>query len=338
MPTLHITNGSCAGDTLKTFADGPVVLTCDVLHDGPAPQVGDDEWYDLRARFIYGNGGGTYTVEGLRADLARSDRAIRDAAARGDDIVLWFEHDLYDQLLLIRTLDLIAREADGVARTGASRPISLICVDRFPGVDRFIGLGQLDAAQLASLYPSRNPVTGEQFALASAAWDAFRAADPGALVQLMARLRADARSHAALPFLADAIARFLAEYPSVESGLTRSEALALTVLGDGPINGGALFFRTQAQEPRPFMGDSTFFSIISELADAAVPLVAISGPPDRADLRPHTVAILDAGREVLAGRLDRVRLNGIDIWRGGVHLTVSGRAWRWDGRRETLVS
>ena len=43
--------------------------------------------------------------------------------------------------------------------------MSLICIDRFPGVERFIGLGQLDPAQLASLYPSRRQVTAEQFAL-----------------------------------------------------------------------------------------------------------------------------------------------------------------------------
>jgi hypothetical protein len=334
---LHITNGSCAGDLLKTFVDGPVVLTCDVLHEGPAPRIGDDQWHDLRARFLYGDGGGTDTVEGLRADLARSDHAIRHAAARGDDVVLWFEHDLFDQLLLIRTLDLMAREP-GAGSADTPRPISLICIDRFPGVERFIGLGQLAAAQLASLYPARTPVTREQFALASSAWERFRASDPRALVDLVARLKTDEEANGALPFLADAMSRFLAEFPSVESGLTRSETLALTVLSDGPMNGGALFFRTQKHEPRPFMGDSTFFSIVTALADARVPLLAISGPPDRADLRAHTVAILDAGREVLAGRQDRVRLNGIDMWRGGVHLEDGGRVWRWDGSRETLVS
>src|SRR3954466_5475102 len=114
VPTLHITNGSPAGDKLSTFVDGPVVLTMDVLHEGPAPRVADETWYDLRARFLCAVPG-RYTVDGVRADLARTDRAIRDAVMRRDDVVLWFEHDLFDQLLLIRTLDLIARAADGQA-------------------------------------------------------------------------------------------------------------------------------------------------------------------------------------------------------------------------------
>src|SRR5437588_10322268 len=104
--TLHITNGSSAGDTLQTFVDGQVVLTHDVLHEGPAPRVGGDAWHATRARFL----ADTYDphVDEIRADLARVDRTIADAVEH-DDIVLWFEHDLFDQLQVIRNLDLLVR-------------------------------------------------------------------------------------------------------------------------------------------------------------------------------------------------------------------------------------
>src|SRR5439155_23599302 len=170
--TLHITNGSSAGDTLQTFVDGQVVLTHDVLHEGPAPHVEGDAWHATRARFL----ADTYdpNVDAIRADLARVDRTIADQARSAslsgdrDAIVLWFEHDLFDQLQLIRNLDLLVRHV----ASGFSRTVSLICIDRFPGVERFIGLGQLTADQLASLYPSRKPVTAGQYAIASEAWDA----------------------------------------------------------------------------------------------------------------------------------------------------------------------
>jgi hypothetical protein len=326
--TLHITNGSCAGDQLKTFVDGPLILACDVLHEGPVPRVDGDAWYDVRARFLGADDGSN--IDAIRADLAASDRTI---AGHPGPILLWFEHDLFDQLALIRTLDVVLRSnRDGEhVPAGVSRTVEMICIDRFPGVERFIGLGQLDASQLASLYPLRRPVTPDQFALAAAAWDAFRAPDPRALIDV-------ARDARALPFLSDALWRFLAEYPSVENGLTRTETLALTALTEAPMTGGALFGATQRREARPFIGDSTFFSNLVALADARVPLVAISGPPERVDLRPHTLEILDAGRDVLAGRADRVALNGIDMWRGGVHLSGGDRLWRWDASRKTLVS
>jgi DNA-binding PadR family transcriptional regulator len=124
----------------------------------------------------------------------------------------------------------------------------------------------------------------------------------------------------------------------VENGLSRTEELALTVLAEGPSTGGALFVATQAREARPFMGDSTFFEILRRLASARAPLVTVERRDD-ADLRTARIAITDTGREVLARRADQIRLNGIDLWRGGVHLTGSEHSpWRWDAHRETLVS
>jgi hypothetical protein len=49
------------------------------------------------------------------------------------------------------------------------------------------------------------------------------------------------------------------------------------------------------------------------------------------------LAITQAGRAVLAGEADVVKLNGIDRWLGGVHLIGAEAAWRWDTRRLALV-
>ena len=120
---------------------------------------------------------------------------------------------------------------------------------------------------------------------------------------------------------------------------TKTPGVIRGALRDGAMIGGALFEATQAQEERPFMGDSLFFGTLRALASARVPLVTISGGPEVLDLRSHDIAITDAGREVLAGRSDHIALNGIDRWRGGVHLTGRDTAlWRWDARSETLVS
>ena len=117
-----------------------------------------------------------------------------------------------------------------------------------------------------------------------------------------------------------------------------ADRLALDALAGATSQAGALFVSTQAHEARPFMGDTTFFAILARMASARVPLVAIDGD-GAADPRHHRIAITDAGLAVLAGRADHVRLNGVDAWRGGVHLTGSDASpWRWDIERETLVS
>lgn len=340
MSALHITNGDCAAGTLREFLTDPVTITADVLHDGPAPRVDLDTWHALRARQLEPDDEAAF--ERTRRELAEWDRMVADAN-RFDEIVLWFEHDLFDQLLLIRTLDLLggrARAAElGVetaALSGGRRSVSLICIDRFPGVERFVGLGQLDAEQLASLLGTRRPVTDDQYALAATAWSAFRASDP---TELAAMIRQPERMHA-LPFLARALRRFLEEYPSTTNGLSRTEAAVLGELEAAPRRGGDLFAATQAREDQPFMGDWGLFDVVKALAHARVPLVTID-PDDRPrDLRPHRIAITEAGRDVLAGRRDAVVLNGIDRWRGGVHLIADGGSrlpWRWDALRGTLV-
>ena len=365
--TLHITNGDCTADTLRLIVSDPVITTCDVLHEGACPPADGEPWYDARARFLSDGFGSAYAD--TKAGLAETDRTIIDAVSRRakapaerPDIVLWFEHDLFDQLLLIRTLDLLVRLQPDTADThaaastdthggdpvvpGVSRTlprVSLICLDRFPGVNRFIGLGELAAEQLATLKGTAVPVIAGHYALAEQAWRAFRSPDPTELLDLARQLDAarvaSSEGGPVLPFLGDALLRFLAEYPSVHNGLSRTEELAIQALLAGPVTAGALFGATQAREPLPFLGDSSFFDMLQRLAQAQVPIVTIAVDAKTPGRRHQVIAITEAGRDIAANRGDHVRLNGIDLWRGGVHLIGSDRSpWRWDGDAETLVS
>ncbi len=319
MSTLHITNGDSAAGTLREFITDRVAITADVLSEGPAPAVDGEAWLRTRAGYL-----AAMTVEARDAYqmLASSDATIEETAAH-DEVVLWFEHDLFDQLLLIRTLTMLSA-------SGANPNVTMICIGEFPGIDRFIGLGQLTSDQLASLYPTRQPVTRQQYADADSAWRAFRADDPRGLASL--------RLSTALPFLAAAMRRFLEEYPSTINGLSRTATTALGALASGPLRADALFAANQRAEERPFMGDLSFWALLRTLANARVPLIDVTVDP-RAELRKQTMALTAAGRGVLNGSSDAVALNGIDEWRGGVHLRGTDRSpWRWDPNAETLIS
>jgi len=320
---LHITNGDCAASKLREFIGDEVGIAADVLHDGPAPDVSDEEWYRLRAGFL---ADGPDRAAEIRHELASWDQRI-DQAPPEDEIVLWFEHDLFDQLNLIRTLERIGRLGRQPLRA------SLICIDRFPGVERFVGLGQLSAPQLETLVDMRQPVTSPQIELARRAWSAFRAPDPSALLVLANERQLP------LPFLADALRRFLAEYPSTTTGLSTTRRYLLEALDERPLEADKLFRRTQDREDRPFMGDWGFFDIIRSLSTAPVPLLRIHPASATRQLRGHEVSLTAAGLDVLRGDADAIALNGIDEWRGGVRLGGRDRSpWRWDPARETLVS
>lgn len=332
---LHITNGDSAATGLRRAGLPGVVLPWrDVLHEGPVPAgLPLDRLGAVRARFLADSGRGDY-------DEVRAAFAHRDGVLAGfrehEEVVLWFEHDLYDQLQLLQLLDWFADQ------DRAETALTLICIGAFPGRERFLGLGELTPAQLGDLFPTRAPVTDGLLALGRAAWHAFRAPDPRAVEFALDR------DTSALPFLAAALRRHLEEFPAVEHGLSRTERQLLAVVAAGGQTPVGIFLAAQEQEERPFMGDLTAWAQLRRLSSGGNPLVttatggAFTLPPDPRQapdetfLRQRVVLTMHGGR-VLGGRADQVQLNGIDRWLGGVHLHGPEAPWRWDGRGRRLV-
>lgn len=288
---LHLTNGDSTARSLRgTGMTGNVVAWRDVLHEGPVPAgLPLEALSEVRARFIAGAGWAPL-------DAALREFGARDAALRAARrVTLWFEHDLYDQLQLLQILATVATQTETRA--------DLIVISEFPGVVPFYGLGQLTPAQLASLWPRRQPVTATQLALAVRAWKAFTAPQPGALRDLLGT------DLAALPLLRPALERLLEEYPAPPSGLSRTDRQILRAVADGHAEFAALFTATQAMEAAPFHGDTTIRDHLEALIRAPTPLITAA---------PHRLT--DAGQRVFAGSLDARQVNGLDRWIGGVHL------------------
>jgi len=314
---LHITNGdSVVGTFRQVRFPGTYLSWQDVLHDGPVPDTETlNELSDVRAQALASFGWGDY--DKIRAGFAARDQALENSGKQ-DEVVLWFEHDLYDQLQLLQLLDWFANHD----RNGAK--LNLIQVNSYPGVKPFHGLGQLSGPQLARLFPTRAPVTDDHLAAAREAWSAFRAPDPGALQQL-----AHGES-SALPLLSAALMRFLQEYPGTTDGLSRTERQILQAAGTRIRKRQDIYFETQKYEDAPW-GDASLYLRIDGLA---------SGPdPALVEMQKHEFAITDAGQRLLEGKADWIALRGgLDVWLGGVHLSGARAQWRWDDQQKTLVS
>ena len=321
---LHITNGDIvAGKLREARLPGDVAVSADVLYEGPCPTTADvAEFRETRARYLADAGYAPYD-EALET-LVRWDAALH--AARGEnEVVLWFEHDLFDQLQLLRLLAWFARFGIG----GAS--LSLLCLGTYPGVSRFAGLGQLTVTQLAGLFPGRQPVTGAQLACAADAWQRFGADTPAPFAALLDE------DTSVLPFLAGAVRRQLGELPSTRNGLSRTEHQALAAVAAGAPDMLAAFRSTQEMEESVFMSDLSFAHAVRTLAEAGLPLVVLDPPGEHVPLARQAIALTALGRQVLAGHVDYARLNGLDRWVGGVHLRGRNPAWRWDVDRGVLA-
>jgi Domain of unknown function (DUF1835) len=320
---LHVTNGDSAAGSLRlSGVAGDVSIVADVLHEGPAPGgLPPERWRKVRARYLAENGYDDY--DSCLARLTRWDHTLEDFRSY-DEVVLWFEHDLFDQLLLIRALDGFA------GRSLGGTELSLLCIGEFPGVVPFHGLGQLTPQQLATLLPKRQRVHERQKLLARDAWRAFCSPDPTGLEAILSR------DTSPLPFLAGALRRHLEELPWGPDGLSRSERQILLALRQGAGTFEEAFRATQAMEERVYMGDASFGRILRELAAPPRPLLRFE-PASGGPARGQRISLTATGREVLEGRDDWVHIRGIDRWLGGVHLQGVEAAWRWEPETGRLV-
>ena len=320
---LHVANGHCTTGLIElSGVPGRTMIWADPLNDGPVPgHVSDDELLRVRAAFLAGT---PEQVDEVAADLARWRAAIADHDAY-DELVLWFEHDLFDQLNLIQLLTHLG------SRT-PSKPVTLVQIDSYPGRPDFKGIGELTPADVAALFQTRLPVTPAQLQLASRAWSAYRSADPRSIEQL---LQGDT---SALPFLAPALWRHLEEFPSAADGLSRSERRLLELALDRPADIHQALPRMHEDETAYYITDLAFFDIANALAVAAPPLLTINlGNPNGSTMPAGTLELTAHGRNVLLGQADRLQLCGIDRWLGGVHLHGRGPAWRWSRQAGHLI-
>ncbi|HEV8589223.1 MAG TPA: hypothetical protein VGQ72_10145 [Pyrinomonadaceae bacterium] len=327
-PMLHVHNGDSSAMTArKANLPGEHFAWREALVCGPAPGgLPEQEFLSVRAQHL--SSAYDVDVEKCLAEL----REQHDAVARffdHEEVVLWFEHDLFCQVQLIYLLNWFSRREIGKTK------LSLICVGEFPGV-QFHGLGQLNEEQLSSLFPHRQAITAEQLSLGARAWQAYSSAEAADLITLR-----DSDT-SALPFLKTAISKHLQRFPSTRNGLGRIENAALDLIARGYREFKSLFPAFIGRERDYGFGDAQFHLVLRRMSDARRPLLR-GNNGDRSTLDSESVhrsafEITEAGEAVLSGATDFVALNGIDLWLGGVHLREREAAWRWDDEAQSLVT
>jgi len=310
---LHVLNGDA---TATVFAaaelPGDVLVWRDILVEGPvSPQWPSPATLDVRT---------AYLADTLGIDAARYRTGVREqqaglATARGrDEVVLWFEQDLFCAVNLWFVLAWLAQQ---------QAPGTLTLV--YPPLDEMKGLGTLAPAQLSAHFRERRQVTPHVLTLGRQAWEAYTAADPRAAAALAER------EDDALPFVREAFRLHCARFPSVVTGLNEIETTTLAALERGPQAFGALFraVTTDPRGARHGIGDVQFAACLRAL----MPLVTASG----SDVTAADIAITAMGREILGGQRDWPSVRGLDAWLGGVHLAGERPRWRWDGAHRRLV-
>lgn len=277
-------------EVLRQAVEGKFLPWRDVLHEGPVHAgLPLDALSARRTAFIAAAGWGA--LPEVRKQFEERDAILRDAG-RHEEVVLWFEHDLYDQLQLLQLLDWFALHPH--AR------LSLVCEAEY--------LGSMTPPRAADLFAARHKVSDAQLRAGSAAWAAFGSANPFSISTAFVK---------ALPFLGAALRRLLEEYPWTGDGLSRLERQILQALRDGPLAFEDLFARGHHRREEPvFLGDVVLRSHLERLQSDG--FLRAGGLHE----------LTDKSREVLDGRADAWAAPRRARWLGGYE--VRDARVRWD--------
>ena len=315
--TLHI---RCGNDIEAKLAEagfeGRYLSFADPAWLGPPPQF--NAWVAGRAELVSSRTG--LPRQKVREEMGEAYWRLARAPKEFERIVLWLEHDLYDQSALVRIL------ASFATRKILPR-IELISIDRFPGVTPFYGLGHLTPAQLLKLWPKRERVSARQIATGKQGWSALCAPTPE---PLMALIKSGTRE---LPYMKAALQRHLQELPWTGDGLSLTEREALRALSKGPLSVGQMFAAVVKRDPQPFMGDLFFWSVVRDLIEAPKPPVTVSAGTSRLGWQKRVLKLTATGKDLLAGKLDWQSTSPLDRWVGGIVVIDGAPLWRWNPKK-----
>jgi hypothetical protein len=220
---LHVTSGDIIATALEqAYPDDAVVAWRDVLEEGPIPAgLTDDQLASLRATFLASLGWGT--ADSLRQEFINRNQQLRDA----DEVTLWFEYDLHDQLHLLQIMSML----------GDSQLARLV---------EFAPAAIQTASQARALRSEAKVVEPAQLEAARQSWEALRSPQPTAYWSFVE----------GQPYLAAALRRLFEQIPGSD-GLSRTERQILKSVNEGVRHFDALLKAVAASEEHAFLGDTS---------------------------------------------------------------------------------
>ena len=305
---LHITNGDSTVELLKASnVEGDILPWRDILHMGPVPSGHSLEQLSIvRASFLASLNWGD--KDNLLSDFQQRDNVLKRAIDY-EQIIFWFEHDLYDQLQLLQLFDWFNQRKELLPKLMLINP------------DKHLGYHEIE--DVPKLFAQQKPVTQTQLTLATNVWRAYTQPTPE---QLSGCIQNDL---SALPHLRNALLRTLAELPAPDTGLNQTETAVFKILSnhESGMTKIEIFRKYNEQESAAFHGDTSFSWYIDQLLKDAPELVIFSN---------NKFMLTNQGRDCLNQPIFWKRKYHEQQWLGGYALGLN-RHYYWHNEKQQLT-
>ena len=302
---IHIVNGDVVGNKIQGI-DGEIIVWREMYDFGPLSlEWSKAEQIQRRAVFFEERLG---IPSAFFISNCEKQNNLLNNISKKEEIVLWFEHDKFDQTMLMYLLTELSSKGFG--------KLSMISINQYPGIYPFHGLGQLSSEQLLALIDHKKEITMEQIREAVSGWSAYNSKDAEEIEKWIQTER-----HF-LPFLLQVLKEQRSYFPSPKNGLNEVEYLSLQLIDQGVGQFYTLFNRVSKERVNDGLSDLLFAAILNELMKGKNPLLISDLPLPSYKLSPSnaTLQLTTHGLDVLNGKKNRVDLVEINWWVGGVHL------------------
>ena len=199
---LHITNGSALTERLNVLQfEGEFLTWHEMLCEGPTTlNIDNDNFINTRETFLTEYYGLEYKREEFKTELDKLNHL--DGF---EEIVLWFEYDLFCHINLIGVISLLRQK-------NIDLPISLVCSGRVEGEKGLKGLGELKSHQLRSHYKHRATLNNDDLALAEQCWTIYNSDNHNDFKPLIV-------TSSSFEYLTNCLKAHLKRFPDTRSGL-----------------------------------------------------------------------------------------------------------------------
>lgn len=206
---LHITNGDSFTSKLQSLQlQGDIITWREMLCEGKTLcTVGSESFWKTRFEFLSKN----YKISKswFVEKTLKEYRSLCNHKQQ-DQIVLWFEYDLFCQINMLAVLSWLKTH-----RRHAE--ISLVCSGKEDDSDKYYGLSELSDAKLIDLYENRTILTQDDIEYADYVWQLYCSDNPIRLENLINN------DDFQFEYLSDALKTHLKRFPTIKNGLNELE-------------------------------------------------------------------------------------------------------------------